>query len=117
MEKRIKLTIDVTLSSLDNYSHEYGFFDDSVHLIEVYFAKVPLEWLENGKLRGDCLSIFYSFLSNRGSLVGDSLMGDYILKAEVELLSDERKDEWAGQSKYYLANLDNSISEISQEQF
>jgi hypothetical protein len=117
MRQRIKLTIEITLSSLDNHSYEYGFFDDSPHLIKTFFVIIPAGWLENETLGKAYLINFYNYFSGLGLLVEKGFKGDVMFKAEVELLTDEQRNEWMGQRKCYLTSLDGAIFEIFPREF
>ncbi len=117
MEKRIKLTIDDTLSFYNDYIGDYTFNENNIQIND-YFIKVPLNWLENGQLTADALEKFYAFLYGETWRSGNDDGSRYLpLKAVVTFINDEQKDEWLAKNQCYIANDNGTISELAPQEF
>ncbi|HRH45132.1 MAG TPA: hypothetical protein PKY82_26070 [Pyrinomonadaceae bacterium] len=117
MQKRVKLTIDDTLSFYDDYIGDYIFNENNVRTNN-YFVKVPLEWLENGQLTVYGLERFYEYLYGTTWRMGNDDGSRYLpLAAGITFLNDEQKDEWLIKQYCYSINLDGSVLKISPEEF
>lgn len=117
MQKRIKLTIDDTLSFYNDYIGDYTFNENNVQSND-YFIKVPLDWIENGQLTASTLEKFYGFLYGENWRSGNEDGSRYMpLKATVTFIGDDGMDEWFVKNHCYLANFDGTISTISPKDF
>lgn len=117
MEKRIKLTIDDTLSFYNDFIEDYTFNENNIQTND-YFIKVPLNWIENGQLTASALERFYAFLYGVTWRSGNEDGSRYMpLKAVVTLLNEEQKEEWLAKNQCYIANDNGSILDLAPQEF
>ena len=117
MQKRIKLTIEDTLSFYNDYVGDYVFNENNIKTLD-YFIKVPLDWIENGQLTAPALEKFYAFLYGETWRNGNDDGSRYLpLKATVQFVAEDGINEWFSKKHCYIANENGTISTITPQEF